>query len=186
MSLLHYNIFSHRQLIIYSPRSPLQNLQDKGGDPATFRATQAAWEVVRDQHEKGIGSFASHLGGEGDEEEEDDAELDELYKKYSANTGVPSYEFYEEAAEEEVPGYKVETAKSGRSKCTKCESKIAKDEIRVGSLDKTAGTYGRWHHLQCWRVVSYYFTLMSIVRRRELPIAYVPFPFCSQEKYKMD
>merc|ERR1712161_37844 len=29
---------------------------------------------------------------------------------------------------------------------------IPKDAIRVGSLDKVAGTYGRWHHLPCWRV----------------------------------
>jgi len=29
---------------------------------------------------------------------------------------------------------------------------IAKDTLRVGSLDPTSGTYGRWHHLPCWRV----------------------------------
>ena len=31
-------------------------------------------------------------------------------------------------------------------------TKISKGDIRVGSLEKDAGTYGRWHHLQCWRV----------------------------------
>ena len=58
------------------------------------------------------------------------------------------------SAKEDVPGYKVELAKSGRSKCSKkdCGGKIDKDSIRVGSLDKVAGSYGRWHHLECWRV----------------------------------
>ena len=31
-------------------------------------------------------------------------------------------------------------------------TKISKGDIRVGSIEKDAGTYGRWHHLQCWRV----------------------------------
>ena len=77
-----------------------------------------------------------------------------IYKQ--TYTLIPSikYEYYEEAAKEDVPGYKVELAKSGRSKCSKkdCGGKIDKDSIRVGSLDKVAGSYGRWHHLECWRV----------------------------------
>lgn len=31
-------------------------------------------------------------------------------------------------------------------------TKITKGQIRVGSIIEDAGTYGRWHHLQCWRV----------------------------------
>ena len=27
-------------------------------------------------------------------------------------------------------------------------------ELRFGSLDTDSGTYGRWHHLKCWRVPS--------------------------------
>lgn len=82
-----------------------------------------------------------------------DEDIDEeLYQKYSSNTSVPSYEYFEEAEKEEVPGYKVEKAKSGRSKCKECDGTIDRDSIRVGSLDKVAGTYGRWHHLSCWRV----------------------------------
>ena len=56
------------------------------------------------------------------------------------------------AAEEDVPGYKVELAKSGRSTCVKSHSKIPKDSIRIGSIDKVAGTYGRWNLLEVWRV----------------------------------
>ena len=110
---------------------------------------------------------------------------------------MPSWDFFAEAADEETPGYKVETAKSARSKCTVCKRNsekaaiadsaavetstaivassagsssrakkntssavvqqddttvIDKGDIRVGSLDKMAGSYGRWHHLECWRV----------------------------------
>jgi hypothetical protein len=31
---------------------------------------------------------------------------------------------------------------------------ISKGDIRVGSLDDKSGTYGRWHHISCWRVPS--------------------------------
>lgn len=82
----------------------------------------------------------------------DDYFDDELYKKYANNTSTQSYEYYEAAAEEDVPGYRVELAKSGRSKCSKSKELIDKGEVRVGSLDSTAGTYGRWHKLNQWRV----------------------------------
>jgi hypothetical protein len=82
----------------------------------------------------------------------DDYFDDELYKKYANNTSTQSYEYYEAAAEEDVPGYRVELAKSGRSKCSKSKELIDKGEVRVGSLDSTAGTYGRWHKLDQWRV----------------------------------
>ena len=54
---------------------------------------------------------------------------------------MPSYEWFEEAEKVEVPGYKVELARSGRSKCKSCEGTIAKDSIRVGSLDKVCFIY---------------------------------------------
>jgi len=153
----------------------LREHPDKGGDAATFRATRAAFQVLRDLYEKGSirnSTFASYLvsanAKDSDESENDDDEnydddddddedffdedLADLYERYSKNTSAPSYEFYAAAAEEEVPGYKVELAKSGRSACTKCQSKIDKGGIRVGSLDKVSGTYGRWAHLNCWRV----------------------------------
>jgi len=78
---------------------------------------------------------------------------DELYAKYANNANYASYEYYEAAAEEEVPGYRVELARSGRSKCAKCDGYIEKGSLRVGSRDKFAGTYGMWNHLGgCWRV----------------------------------
>jgi hypothetical protein len=52
-----------------------------------------------------------------------------------------------------VPGYRVELAKTNRSRCQSktgkvdCGSVIPKDSIRVGSLDEKSGSYGRWHHL---------------------------------------
>jgi hypothetical protein len=58
--------------------------------------------------------------------------------------------------------YLVELAKTGRSKCAqktkigrKCtDPLIAKFGIRIGSLDDVSGQYGRWIHLECWRVPS--------------------------------
>mmetsp|Transcript_19355 Transcript_19355/g.28647 ORF Transcript_19355/g.28647 Transcript_19355/m.28647 type:complete len:432 (-) Transcript_19355:3379-4674(-) len=43
---------------------------------------------------------------------------------------------------------------TGNAKSSKCKGPtyIAKDALRVGSLDSTAGSYGRWNHLPCWRV----------------------------------
>ena len=48
-----------------------------------------------------------------------DIDIDELFTKYSKNTNVPSWDFFAEAADEETPGYKVETAKSARCR-TNC------------------------------------------------------------------
>jgi hypothetical protein len=87
-----------------------------------------------------------------EEADDDDDFDDELYAKYANNASYASYEFFEAAAEEEVPGYRVEPAKSGRSKCVTCEGVVEKGAVRVGSLDEFAGSYGRWHHLDCWRV----------------------------------
>mmetsp|Transcript_27345 Transcript_27345/g.51675 ORF Transcript_27345/g.51675 Transcript_27345/m.51675 type:complete len:644 (+) Transcript_27345:106-2037(+) len=156
----------------------LKEHPDKGGDAAVFRATRAAWQVLRDLYDQGSikkDTFTSYLGGpttrannanvsydenydssdnddDNYDDDDDDEDLADLYKKYSANTSMPSYEYFAAAAEEAVPGYKVELAKSGRSTCTKCQSKIDKGGIRVGSLDKVSGTYGRWSRLECWRV----------------------------------
>jgi hypothetical protein len=75
---------------------------------------------------------------------------------------TPSWDFFYEAAEEDVPLYRVEAAKSARSKCQqkgkakKCGEgeKIPKGEVRIGSLDEKSGSIGRWAHLKCWRVPS--------------------------------
>ena len=65
---------------------------------------------------------------------------------------------YEAAAAEDIPAYKVEVAKTGRSVCVAAmaehgaEPKIGKGELRFGSFNPVAGTYGRWSHMGCWRV----------------------------------
>ncbi|KAL7541643.1 hypothetical protein ACHAXR_011088 [Thalassiosira sp. AJA248-18] len=152
-------------------RKVMREHPDKGGDPAAFRATHAAFRVLRDVYSNGSvkkGTYTTYLSATAaaasdyedasdDEEDVDDDDVDDddladLYAKYANNTNVPSYEYFAAAAEEDVPGYKVELAKSGRSKCAKCKENIAKNGIRVGWLDKVAGTYGKWNHLDCWRV----------------------------------
>ncbi|KAL7458039.1 hypothetical protein ACHAWC_009540 [Mediolabrus comicus] len=183
-------------------RKVLSEHPDKGGDPALFRTTNASFEVLRDLFQQSSvenGTYTSYLTGQAKAKAaETDIDIDELFKKYSKNTNVPSWDFYAEAEKEEVPIYKVENARSARSACAKCKSvsqkaakaiadsvaaaedvtaivasapkprgkkssnnaivqkedttKISKGDIRVGSIEKDAGTYGRWHHLQCWRV----------------------------------
>ena len=51
---------------------------------------------------------------------------------------------------ESLAPYKLEAAKSGRSKCKTCRRKIAKDSVRFGVLIE--GPFGPgylWHHLNC-------------------------------------
>lgn len=139
-------------------------MQDKGGDPETFRTTQASWEVLRDLFDRNKvqkGTFTSYLGvrtaparqtNDDDDNDEDEDYDDDLYEKYSKKSDYPSYQYYEDAEKEEVPIYKVEPARSDRSKCQKCKTNIPRQGIRIGSIDKDAGTYGRWIHLDCWRV----------------------------------
>ncbi len=57
-------------------------------------------------------------------EERQDSNVEESYKEFfteAAKSATPSYEYYYEAAQEDVPGYKVELAKSGRSQCVRCK-----------------------------------------------------------------
>jgi hypothetical protein len=132
---------------------------DKGGNASDFRAVQAAWEVLRDLYDKGkvhAQGFTYYFSGVGAAQEADQRAPDD------DEGPPPSASWYEEAAAENVPPYKVEAAKSDRSKCvTKSESigcrhgqdpLIAKGDVRFGSLDLESGGYGRWHHLTCWRI----------------------------------
>ena len=129
---------------------------DKGGDAATFRKVQAAFEVLRGLYDSGRvgGSFATSL---------DSSTAAEYGNSMSgfASTDVPSWEFFAAAAEVPVPSYRVELAKSNRSSC--CQSGNAKHcqdpgidqgEVRIGYMDSESGAYGRWMHLRCWRVPS--------------------------------
>jgi BRCT domain type II-containing protein len=163
-------------------------------------------------------SFTTHL------KETADQYYDTVFEDFTKEDRTPSYEYYEHAAQEQVPAYKVELAKSGRSQCVACKNRAArtvkatqkaaekaasdaasskpppkkkarvssnaetaealvttaadvtesstdvvttstivalsttsssyipKDGIRIGSIDQMSGSYGRWHHLACWRV----------------------------------
>lgn len=126
---------------------------DKGGDPAIFREVQTAFEVLRDMYSNGkIISFVLESNKRVDK-------YDETWQHFG-DMPTASWDFYYEAAEEDVPLYRVELAKSGRSKCRQFGKKmgrcidpiIPKGSIRVGSLDEDTGGYGRWVHLNCWRV----------------------------------
>ena len=88
----------------------------------------------------------------------------EYQETSSQNFAARSWDFYEEAEETDVPGYRAEKAKSARSKCaqrTKIGKKCSGDdvfinigEIRIGTLDLYSGSYGRFVHIKCWRVPS--------------------------------
>jgi hypothetical protein len=128
---------------------------DKGGDAEEFRNIQTSFEVLRDLYDgQRISSFAASVDHSTSKAFED------LWKDFEG-AAPPSWDFYAEAAEEPVPLYRVELAKSGRSACNakgaakKCEeSSISKDDIRVGWINPESGSYGRWVHLDCWRVPS--------------------------------
>lgn len=144
---------------------------DKGGDAAEFRDVNSSWELIRKLYEdRAVGSFADAAAAPA----QDKYDYDYAEKKTRGGGGGSGWasttprthmpwQYYYDAAAEEVPPYKVELAKSGRSKCNatkaarKCDVEdplIGKGEIRIGSLDAQAGTYSRWVHLECWRVPS--------------------------------
>ncbi len=138
---------SHLKLVLVSH-------PDKGGDPSIFRAVRDAWDVLKDLYEQGrvhATGFSHYLSAAGSRE---DSSADRSSASHSS--GVPSWEWFKQAEAEPVPPYRAEVAKSGRSECKssrhRFDSLIDKGELRVGSLDEQAGTYGRWRHLQCWRV----------------------------------
>lgn len=112
---------------------------------AAFRDAQASFEVLRKLYdEQSISSFhaaATTTTTAGD---------------FSGGANLnpsttPSWEFYAAAAEEPVPTYRVERAKSGRSTCAVKKTYIAKDNFRVGWINTESGKYGGWKNLDCWR-----------------------------------
>lgn len=127
---------------------------DKGGSADDFRDVQTAFELLRTMFEKKkVASFQT--AGDSSTGAFKDV------KKDFERSEMPSWDYYYSAAEESVPTYRVEPAKSGRSACVqkgkakKCDDPIIeKGEIRIGSMDSQSGTYTRWVHLECWRVPS--------------------------------
>ena len=121
---------------------------DKGGDEETFRECRTAFDTLRELYETGaVDSFAN--------EEHPTGNVYQHRAEEAKREGpAPPWDFYAEAAEEAMPTYRMELAKSDRSKCQKCKTLIAKGSVRLGWLDQISGTYGRWTHVQCWRVPS--------------------------------
>jgi NAD-dependent DNA ligase len=130
---------------------------DKGGDAAEFREVRTSFEEMRRMYTaNAVDSFATEQAAEA-------STYEKTYQDFG-DMPTPSWEFFYTAAEEDVPLYRVEGAKSGRSKCVQkgkaksCgsgeEQKIPKGDVRIGSIDKDSGSHGRWVHLNCWRVPS--------------------------------
>ena len=84
---------------------------DKGGDVIIFRALQEAWETIRSIYDMGqvhVQGFAFYFSGNGSQSEIEKGVRNEAHDF--------DFEWYEAAAEEPVPPYRVEIAKSARSK----------------------------------------------------------------------
>lgn len=134
-------------------RKVLRTHPDKGGDAAAFREVQAAFEVLRRLFDtKGVDSFRQA-------QDESTAVSYKGSKADFKDVGTPSWEFYAEAAKEDYATYRVEVAKSGRSRCQGSRRQgeeavlIEKGALRVGFVTE-AGTYGMWCRLCVWRVPS--------------------------------
>jgi hypothetical protein len=78
--------------------------------------------VLRDLKRKGtLSSFLVEDVGDNDMDDPTVSYYDDMYEEMYQDGATPSYEYYQAAAEETEPGYKVELAKSGRSQCDKCK-----------------------------------------------------------------
>lgn len=130
---------------------------DKGGDAAVFRDVQASFEVLRQLFDESDFSF-SFVAAQ-------DQSTTDIYKGSKddfKDAPTPSWEYYAEAAKEVSATYRVELARSSRSRCQsqgsgkKCEKDppfIEKGDVRIGFMMESGG-YGMWVHLECWRIPS--------------------------------
>jgi len=104
----------------------LQTHPDKNPntDGTDFRNVRASFGIVKELYSNDNvknNTFATYLAKDN-VDEADDGE----YNRYFSSENVPSWDFYQAAADEEMPGYKVEGAVSGRSKCTTCKKPALK------------------------------------------------------------
>jgi hypothetical protein len=60
-------------------------------------------------------------------------------KRKKSDGRVPSWEWFAEAAADDIPAYRVEPARSGRSQCTKCKKPLPKPKAKKA---KKAGKKG--------------------------------------------
>lgn len=114
---------------------------DKGGTAEAFRQIRASFEVLKDLYSKNaVTTFcvaSQQPSGE---------DLGRAFAHYEGQP-VPSYDFFAQAAAEDIPSYRIEKAKSGRSKCVQKSEKyrkchdliIEKAAVRIGSLNKETG-----------------------------------------------
>jgi len=120
---------------------------DKGGDAKTFRDVQAAFEVLRTLFDSAdFKSFSDAL-------DQSTAHIYTGSKEDFKSSSTPSWEYYAEAAKEVAATYRVETARSNRSRCQASGSLIEKGHVRIGFMLES-GSYGLWVKLECWRVPS--------------------------------
>ena len=126
---------------------------DKGGDAASFREVNVAFELLRGYFDKKkVASFQT--AAKRDTKAEFAAQADAFAEQERDEGGFKSWDFYYEAAAVEVPLYRVEPARSDRSTCVKTKAPIPKGAVRVGSMNMETGSYGRWSILAAWRVPS--------------------------------
>ena len=156
-------------------RLALVHHPDKGGDAVKFRTVQTSFELLRDLHrgktkrkknsksknnwlfsecfKVGSATASNNSKSSRDNEtmyDDDDHDSNEefdmsAYDVDFSNMETPSWKFYEEAAEETVPTYRVELAKSNRSKCKasgrakKCREGLPVVFATAGSSDDHCG-----------------------------------------------
>jgi len=95
----------------------LETHPDKGGDPAEFRAVQESFEVLRLLLQQA--AIDSYLKEDADSKAKSNGTPDDD----DAFASYPSWEYYKAAEEEsDMPKYRIEPAKSGRSQCVKCKA----------------------------------------------------------------
>ncbi|XP_070578606.1 poly [ADP-ribose] polymerase 1-like [Ptychodera flava] len=77
---------------------------------------------------------------------------EKIKNKIGGDTSGETLEDKVVARKSVIKDFSVEYAKSDRSKCRVCNEKIAKDELRVGNLEKTDDNYTSqtWHHVKCF------------------------------------
>ena len=124
-------------------KTALKTHPDKGGDAGTFRKVQSAFDALRSLYD---GASATFLFSSSS------AKAAEEHAAFDASMNTPSWEYYAEAAQEAVPMYRVERAKSSRSRCHVTGDCIEQGELRVGWMNSESGTYGGWVQLKSWRV----------------------------------
>jgi hypothetical protein len=154
----------------------LKEHPDKGGDRERFEAVQTAWETLSSMKaENKLGSLKLAKTSERS------AAKEHAHAAAHRPSSTPDWSFYAEAFKDSgLPLFKVERAATGRSKCemrnkeatetkkavkrrahTVCRAQaadpksacfISKNAVRVGTMDVVSGAYGRFVHLECWRV----------------------------------